>query len=284
MMKTKIRPLFVFLIANFVFAGITFGENSSNTYTLSIVPQMSAAKIEARWKPVIAFIEKETGVTLKLVHYKTIPEFEQHVVQADPDFAYMNPYHALRAHQIAGYEPLIRDKTKLLFGQLWVHTQSDIKKLKDLDDASIAFPAPNAFGASLYMRALLQVKEGVSFTPKYVKTHSNVYRHVAMKRSAAGGGVARTHKAEPDSLRKSLRLLYQTPGVRPHPFCAHPRVPLAVQEQVAAAMVLLGQGTDAEKNMAKAIAIPEPVRSNFAEDYQPLVDLNLSEFAEGAMK
>lgn len=257
---------------------------SKDYYELSIVPQFSAAKIESKWNPIIEHVENETGIILKLKHYKTIPEFEEFVVSGTPDFAYMNPYHAYRANQLQGYQPLIRDKTKLLFGQLWVRGDSGIDDLSDLNGKNIAFPAPNAFGASLYMRALLTNAEGVQFKPKYVKTHSNVYRHVALGRSSAGGGVARTYNAEPESLKSNLRKLYETPGVRPHPLCAHERVPVEVQEAVANAIIgLLDKGDDGQQRL-KNIGIPIPVRSDFKTDYEPLGELRLSDFVEGSMK
>ena len=61
--------------------------------------------------------------------------------------------------------------------------------MQDLDGADIAFPAPNAFGASLYMRALLAEQEKININPIYVETHANVYRNVIFGRASAGGGV-----------------------------------------------------------------------------------------------
>ena len=253
-------------------------------YTISIVPQISANKIENRWSPVLEFIEQEVGVGFKIIHHASIEEFEESVAAGEVDFAYMNPFHAFRAKELQGYTPIIRDRTKMLFGQLWVNKRSGYESLEDLDGGLIVFPAPNAFGASLYMRALLREKEGINFRAKYVKTHSNVYRHVAMGRSVAGGGVARTYNAEPENLRQQLRLIYQTPGVRPHPICVHPRVPEAVQRQFAEAVIELFNSGESGIERLRAIGIPEPVLSDYDTDYFPLGALNLSQYVEGSMR
>jgi len=255
-----------------------------NEFTISIVPQTSANKIETKWVPVLDYVEANTDLKFKIIHHESIEKFEESVAAGIPDFAYMNPFHALRAYQLQEYTPIIRDKTKLLFGQLWVKANSDYKTVADLNGELIVFPAPNAFGASLYMRALLSERENINFEPKYVKTHSNVYRHVAMGRSAAGGGVARTYNAEAKSLQDSLRLIYQTPGVRPHPICAHPRVDKASQEAVINAILNLYNSDASGRAKLKKIAIPEPVQSEFEKDYLTLSELNLSKFVEGAMR
>ncbi|MEM7672497.1 MAG: phosphate/phosphite/phosphonate ABC transporter substrate-binding protein [Verrucomicrobiota bacterium] len=271
----------VILLSTLIFSQIFC---HGNKYTISIVPQTSADKIENKWSPILKHIEANSNLEFSIVHHVSIEKFEESVAAGIPDFAYMNPFHAFRAKQLQGYEPIIRDKTKMLFGQLWVNSSSKFQTVKDLDGTKMVFPAPNAFGASLYMRALLREKEEITFSPKYVKTHSNVYRHVAMGRSAAGGGVARTYNAEPENLRENLRLIYQTPGVRPHPICTHPRVPKEDRETFISAVIsLLNSGEDGAKKL-KNIAIPEPVRSQYETDYLQLGDLNLSKYVEGAMR
>ncbi|MEM9157567.1 MAG: PhnD/SsuA/transferrin family substrate-binding protein, partial [Verrucomicrobiota bacterium] len=86
-------------------------EPNASGYTIAIVPQTSAASIEKKWSPLLHYIERQTGIELTLEHYKTIPLFEEGLARGAPDVAYMNPYHALRANEISGYNPIIRDKT-----------------------------------------------------------------------------------------------------------------------------------------------------------------------------
>lgn len=129
----------------------------------------------------------------------------------------MNPYHQVMVRQ--RYQPLVGDGATLLRGILAVRRDSPITSLQQLNGAMIAFPSPNAFAASLLIRAHLR-QQGVAFTPVYLKTHSNVYRAVAIDQVGAGGGVNNTLQREPVELRERLRVLFTTPGYPAHPFSA----------------------------------------------------------------
>jgi len=245
-------------------------------YTLAVVPQFPPSEVFERWSPFIERVSKELGITIKLLTYKSIPEFEEAFLRGEPDFAFMNPYHAVMAKRAQGYLPLIRD-TKPLTGILVVKKDSPYKSVKDLDGKVIAFPAPNAFGASLYMRALLSEHFKIKFTPLYVKTHNNVYRYVILGKAHAGGGVNNTFMREPEEVRAQLRILYETPGAAPHPLCAHPRVPKELREKLVEVVLKLGED---EKNfeMLNKIQIPKPVRADYNRDYKPLEKLNLEKY------
>lgn len=83
-------------------------------------------------------------------------------------------------------ERVSRDSAPLL-GYLLVRQDSSAAKVQDLVGKKVAFPAPNAFAASLYMRALLAGREHTEVVPDHVTRHSNVIRHVLLGQSAAGG-------------------------------------------------------------------------------------------------
>ena len=245
-------------------------------YSFAVVPQYSAIELHKDWAPLLARLAKDTGFTLELKIAASIPLFETSFLKGEPDFAYMNPYHAVMAKKAQAYVPLLRD-SKPLTGVLAVRKDSQYKTLKDLNGQKIAFPAPNAFGASLYMRALLTEEAGIQFEPSYVKTHSNVYRHVIRKEAAAGGSVNAALNDELPEVRELLQILYQTPPVAPHPVVAHPRVPVAAQKALAQSFLALTQ--DAEgRALLKEIRTPAPVASSYQADYLPLEKLNIQKY------
>jgi phosphonate transport system substrate-binding protein len=187
-----------------------------------------------------------------------------------PDFAFMNPYLQLPAKKSQGYVPLVRTGQSMLVGQLLVRDDSPAKTLKDLDGATIAFPAPNSFAASLYLRAML-AREKIRFTPVYVGSHSNAYRHALFGEALACGGVNFSLAREPADVRGKLRSIYSTPPLMPHPFSAHSRVPAQVRERVTRRCCAShGRRTDAFHSQ-----IPEPVRADYVRDYQPMEALGL---------
>ncbi len=82
--------------------------NASETYTFGIVPQFEQRKLYSIWKPIIEELEKRTGFTFRIATALTIPEFEKKFAKGNFDFAYMNPYHLLKANKAQGYIPILR--------------------------------------------------------------------------------------------------------------------------------------------------------------------------------
>lgn len=260
----------------FWLAGLVSLVLNATTYTISVVPQMPTEKIEATWRPFVETLSKETGLEFKLQHYKTIPEFEEGLKKGDPDFAFMNPYHEVLAYGWQKYNPLVHDH-KNLVGILVVNKNSPIQNVAQLNGQKIVFPSPNAFAASLYMRALLEKEEHITFTPVYVKTHNNVYRNVMFGTAPAGGGVNNTLMRENDAVRASLRVLYTTKPLAPHPFCVNPKVDPKVAQLVKKTILNMGKYPQYAK-ILDAIQMPKPVEADYESEYAPLKKLDLASY------
>ena len=256
---------------------LTAAANEDHTYTWAVVPQFTALAVHRDWTPLLRTIEEKTGFRLRLVIQESIPGFEVNFLAGKPDFAYMNPYHAVMAKRAQGYIPLIRDSRRRLTGILVVRKESPYQQVTDLRNKTIAFPAPNAFAAALYMRALLQEKEGVTFEPRYTSTHSNVYRHVLLGKTVAGGGVLRTLHKQPREVVDNLRVLYQTPSTPSHPLTAHPRVPESIRAAVTAAIIELAQSPSGQQ-LLQAVLLPQPIKADYVTNYQPLEALSLEKY------
>jgi len=252
---------------------------SAATLTFAVVPQSRPEQIQNDWQPILTELTRETGVDFKLLTYRSIPDFEAAFLKGQPDLAYLNPYHAVMAKKAAGYLPIIRDDSAPLKGILVVRKDSPVKQVEQLDGATLAFPAPNAFGASLYMRALLLEKFKIHINPLYVSTHPNVYRNVLLGRALAGGGVMRTLEKENPDIQAQLRVLYETPPAASHPVVVHPRVPAKVRDAVQQAF--LKMGTDATfTERLLAISVSAPVKADYRRDYAPLQALHLERLVE----
>ncbi len=189
----------------------------------------------------------------------------------------MNPYHAVMARRTQRYEPLVRDGDKPLTGLLVAAADGSIKTLADLQGARIAFPAPNAFGASLYMRALLNQVHGIRFEASYVKTHSNAYRHVLTHVAQAAGGIRATLDRESSAVREGLKVIFETPAAAAHPISAHPRVGAPEREALRSALLALAQ-TPEGLALLKPTTLGRPVAADYERDYVPLERLNLDRF------
>jgi ABC-type phosphate/phosphonate transport system, periplasmic component len=270
------RLLALILLIFFITAAFKKSLAQERVFTIGVVPQFTPVEIYERWGPLVKELENRTGLKFELKTYKSIPEFEKAFLKGEPDFVFMNPYHQVMAYKAQKYIPLVRDKTPLT-GILVVRRDSPVKEVKDLDGKVIAFPAPNAFAASLYMRALLTEKFKISFIPEYVKTHDNVYRHVILGKAQAGGGVNNTFLRQPEEVKRELRILYETPPTAPHPFSVHPRVPKEVRDKVKRAILDMAN-EPSMKALLDRVQMPNPVPADYARDYKPLEKLNLEKY------
>jgi len=196
----------------------------ARAYDFGVVPQFEPRRLQAIWEPILNEVEQRSGVPLKLRMAPSIPAFEKAFAAGEYDFAYMNPYHLIIANRLQGYVPLVRDTGAWLYGVIVVRRDSPIQSVEELDGQVVAFPAPNALGAALILRAEFATTYGIKVRPQYVKSHTSVYLNVALGQAAAGGGVQKTLAQQPPDLRDMLRILHATTQMAPHPVAAHPRV------------------------------------------------------------
>ena len=247
-------------------------------YSFAVVPQQDAIVTQRNWMPFLKALSLRTSMQFKLNIARSIPDFETDVLQGLSDFVYMNPYHAILAKHKVGYEPIIRNGAKELHGILVVRRDSDITDISQLNNKEVVFPSPNAFGASLYMRALLDSKWGITVIPRYVDTHANVYRNVLYKKTSAGGGVDKTLRQERIDMQKKFRILYKTPSSAPHPLSVHPRVPSVLAERVQQAIIDMSQDKR-ERHLLENVQLSNPIRADYQRDYAPLEKYGLERYA-----
>lgn len=268
----------VFFSVLLAWLGTARGAEGPAVYTVAVVPQFQPVEINRTWGPVLEYLGRATGQTFVLKLAKDIPAFEADLRAGAHDFAYMNPYHQVMAKRAQGYVPLVRD-SKLLSGILVVRQDDPIQSVRALDGKTLSFPAPNAFGASLWIRAQLAEQERIKITPLYAKTHTNAYRQTLSGQTAAAGGVRATLDKEPEDVRNKLRVLMETPGAAPHPFSAHPRVSPKLQQAVIDAMLKMA-ADPAGLALLSEVLMPKPVRADYARDYWPIEQLKLDQYVE----
>lgn len=253
-----------------------YAEQADKVYSFGVVPQFEARKLHSIWRPILDLLEKETACKFKLRSSASIPKFEQEFAQGKYDFAYMNPYHMVIANDYAGYIPLVRDHGRKLYGVLVVKKDSNISDPKQLNGKTLAFPAPNALGASLQMRQELHDKFGIKFKSNFVKTHDSVYLNVLLDEASAGGGVQKTLDRQKNQYKDMLRVIHKTQEVAPHPIAVLPDVPVEIRDRIRDAFVKMGQSKEGQKLLSR---IPmKKIGPASMDDYLPLKDLGLERF------
>ena len=260
----------------FMAVSLAFPAAADRVYTVGVVPQFEARALAEIWVPILEELETRTGLTLRMVGSPRIPEFEEGFEAGEFDFAYMNPHHMLVANNKQGYLPLVRDGGRQLFGILTVRKDSPIESVADLDGKIVSFPAPNALGAALLMRADLDSIHGIKVDPVYVSTHTSSYLNVVLGRAVAGGGVMGTFNKQKDEIKDQLRVLYETRRMPPHPLAAHPRIPVEVREKVRNAILEMA-ATNAGEKLLSNIPMRKAVEASL-DDYLPLLKWGLENY------
>jgi len=275
-LKSKCLIIALFVVCIILSAVSVPAIAGDPVYKIGVVPQFEARRLHQIWQPILNHLERETGYTFELSGSPTIPAFESEFMQGIFDFVYLNPYHLVIANKEMGYTPLVRDIGKKLFGVLVVSKSGNVKDVKDLAGKVVAFPAPNALGASLQMRQELTDLFGIEISPRYVKTHDSVYLNVLLGEAAAGGGVQKTLDQQKDDIKNNLKLIHKTTPVAPHPFAVHPRVPNEVANDVKRALLALGE-TQSGKKMLSLVPIKQIGKATI-EDYLNLLRMGLERF------
>jgi phosphonate transport system substrate-binding protein len=259
---TRRGALMIALVAGLGPGALMAQTPTQPVYSVSVVPQFPAPDLARTWLPILERLGQQVGARFELKVARDIPSFEADVRVGQPDFAYLNPFHQVRARRAQGYVPLVRD-SELLTGILVVRRDDPIRSKSELAGRAVAFPAPNAFGASLLIRAQLDEVDRIRIEPIYAKTHTNAYRQTLAGKTAASGGLRATLAREPAEVQAGLRILYETPGSPPHPLSAHPRVPKAVQDKVQAVWLQLAQ-EPALKTQFATIPMSQPIKADLA--------------------
>jgi ABC-type phosphate/phosphonate transport system substrate-binding protein len=249
---------------------------AETAFRFGVVPQFEVLHIQKIWGPVLTEVSKISGVQLRLVPSPSIPDFEKSFEKGEYDLAYMNPYHLLVANKFQAYTPVLKDNGRWLYGIIVVPKESLIKVVTDLNGKTIAFPSPNALGAALIPRAEFANKFRIEYTPKYVKSHTSVYLNVMLGQVDAGGGVQSTLNRQKPEIQETLRVLYETVKVSPHPIAVHPRVDTASVERIRNAFLELGRNEKGRQLLEK---IPiKNIGLASMDDYLELKSLGLEQF------
>lgn len=232
-------------------------------YTLAVVPRFEQRRLLETWRPIAAELERRTGHRIRIVSSIAVQDFEGEFTKGRWDLVYMNPYMIARTRRTLGYVPLVRDRAPTR-GVVIVRKGSPLRKLQDLAGKQVAFPAPNAVGGCMLIRAELAERFGLDVQPVFAKTASNVVLLVAKGLADAGGVPAGALKLADPALRERLEVIHATRDVPSSPIAAHPRIPAEERERIRGALLELA-ATDAGRALFARVPMEDPVPAGIEE-------------------
>jgi len=196
-------------------------------YSFGIGPQQGASELAKRWVPILQYLSEKSGYTLQFATAKDIPTFQGQMKEGRFDLAYLNPYFYTVFHDRAGYEAFADERDANTTGLIVVRKDSPMQSVAELNNQTLAFPAPSALAATMLPLAYLG-EQKVHVTPKYVVSMDSVYSAVAKGYFPAGGGELHSFSTLAAEVRDQLRVLWTAELLPPLTFAAHPRVPKEV--------------------------------------------------------
>lgn len=235
----------------FVFSVVLSSFLIADPLVFGIVPQQSAKKLAATWSPMLAELSKKTGFQVIFSTAKDIPTFERRLAEGKYDIAYMNPYHFVDYHESSSYQALAGQKNKRIQGILVTRKDSGNATLSDLNNQTLAFPAPAAFAATIISQAILR-EEQVNTKAKYVSSHDSVYLNMARGSMPAGGGVMGTLKAAPSEVQSQLSILWKSEKYTSHAIATKTDPPEDKREIILAALLSMNDD-EGVSNLLEAI-------------------------------
>lgn len=202
-----------------------------------VAPQQAVTELARIWTPFLGYLSRKTGYSFQFRSATDVSTFERRIAVGEYDFAYYNPLLYATSREI-GYQAIAKERDTRLTGIVVVPKESPHQDLKDIDGATVAFPAPTAFAAAVLPQMMAR-KIGINITPKYVSSHESVYRTVAQGLYPAGGGIVKTFENVEPAVQDKLRILWKSQAYTAHPVAAHPRVPPHVAQRVLDALAAM---------------------------------------------
>ncbi len=220
------------------------------SYSFGVSPQQEIPVLARQWLPLFAYIKAHAGVTLE---FRTAPDcgvFGERAAAGRYDFIYANPYEYAHQDSRVGYRAFAKERHGSLRALLVVRRDGPIRDVRQLRGATVAFPVPTAFGATMLPRAMLAAA-GIPITPRFVHSHESAYLAVVRGLAPAGGGIMATFAALQPQLRRQLRVLWHSPDYPPSVFAVHRRVPASVIKRVRNALVAMAHDHDGRMILAQ---------------------------------
>lgn len=212
------------------------------SYGFSVLNQRSPVLSAQYWNPILAYVQKKSGVALRLKMGKTAPETTALTIKGEAQFAYTNHLFTMERVKL-GWKVIARPATDGIRGQIVVPADSAINRLEDLDRQNVAFPSSEAYvGYRVPMDALL--RKGIKVSPMFAGNQEGAIGQMKSGRVAAAGVNEDVMAAFAKRENYAYRIIWSSEEFKDLPVMVSPVVPESDAHAVQQA--LLGMLADPE--------------------------------------
>ena len=241
------------------------GSTDAQPLDFSVVNQRSVTQTAEIWNPILAYVSKKSGVTLRLRMGRTAPETTEMTVRENMAFAYTNHLFAPERARL-GYRAILRLDGPPIRGTIIARSDGIVHSEKDLDGLPVAFPSHEAFFGYLLPKAHFD-RMGIHVRESFAGNQEGAISQIKFGKAGAAGINQKVLQGYVRRTHFSYRTIWTSEPYPDTPIMVHPAVPKQVVEAVRAAF--LGMTSDAEGRkalQAAALATKEPWSFVTAED------------------
>lgn len=223
------------------------GGNSLAATALSfgVVPHRSAVLTARYWNPILAYIEKKTGIVLQLQVSRTVTVNATAVENGEYDLAQSLLIFRPKA-QRQGYRVLVRPRGAAIRSQLVVLESSPIKSLTELRGHEVGFTGRGGMLAyAVPMDNLM--RQDISVTPVFAGNQEGVLGQLRVGETLAAAVSSQVREAYTEREGVRFRVLWESQPFHDLPIAAHPRVPESITAQIQNALAGMADEPDGIK-------------------------------------
>lgn len=232
---------------------------TSGPYPFGVLNQRSVTLSAEYWNPILAYVQKKSGVALILRIARGAKETTDLAAQGELAFVYSNHLFTPERAKL-GFKVLARQEGDGIRGQIVVLPDSPARTVSDLAGKRVAFANPYAF-TSYFVTYDVLLKAGVAIEPVFAGAQEAAMGQLQHGQVAAAGV---NSQVMADYARRegfSYRTLSSSEPYYDLAVMAHPRVPDAAAQAVRKALIEMQQTPDGRAVLAAAaelLKLPKP--------------------------
>ncbi|MBB3219481.1 phosphate/phosphite/phosphonate ABC transporter substrate-binding protein [Pseudoduganella umbonata] len=235
--------------------------DSEAVYQFSPVNQHNVQITASYWNPIIDYVSQASGVTLRLKLGRTSADTTSFVLAQEVDFAFTNHLFAPERARM-GWRVLARRTGAAVRSQIVTLAGSAVRDLKDLADADVAFPGPEATVAYQVSHAELQ-RRGIPVHVVFGGNMDGAFAQLISGKARAVGANSQLTASFINRHRTPLRVLWQSAPFNDLALMVSPRVPAATAEAVARAFTAMADDPRGRRVLADAAALVKTAPFSF---------------------
>lgn len=231
---------------------LTSAASEPEVYYFGVINQRSITLTARYWNPILAYLERRSGIKLRLKMGKTAPETTAMTVRGEHDFVYTNHLFSKERDKL-GFRVILHMQGAPIRSTIIVREDSRIQRLKELNGKVVVFPSAEAFvGYWVPMDHLL--KSGLTVKEVFAGNQEGAMARLRNDRAVDAAAVNKL-VLERYAARENFRYrsLWDSEPYFNIPIMVHPRVNKATIDKVR--QVLADMANDPEgKNILQTSA------------------------------